>query len=57
MISDHVADEENAKAGKDDGSNFFKSYCITFFHTCSFCEFDKIETYFFIFLYVHACIP
>lgn len=57
MISDHVADEENAKTGKDDGSNFFKSYSITFFHTGSFCEFNKIEIYFFIFLYVHVCIP
>lgn len=58
MISDHAADEENVKAGKDDGSNFFKSYSITFFfQMCSFSEFNKIETYFFIFLYVHACIP
>lgn len=56
MISAHVAEEENAKAGKHDGSDFFKSYSVTFFHTCSFCEFDKIENYFLIFLYVHACI-
>lgn len=56
MISDHVAGEENVKAGKDDGSNIFKSYSITFFHTCSFCELNwKLKpTFSFSYMFMHA---